>query len=144
MANGNHPINGLIDSALQNLRNLVDANTIIGQPINAADGTTIIPVSKVSFGFASGGSDLPTTKQGEPFGGGAGGGVSIQPLGFLVIHQGPADERKQDHRRPGGEPDAGDGGQVERPAQKREGAALPARPQRGTLRGGRMEAARAA
>ncbi len=88
MANGNHPINGLIDSALQNLRNLVDANTIIGQPINAADGTTIIPVSKVSFGFASGGSDLPTTKQGEPFGGGAGGGVSIQPLGFLVIHQG--------------------------------------------------------
>ena len=88
MANENHPINGLIDSALQNLRRLVDANTIIGQPVLTPDGTTIIPVSKVSFGFASGGSDLPTAKAGEPFGGGAGGGVSIQPLGFLVIREG--------------------------------------------------------
>ena len=87
MANENHPINGLIDSALQNLRRLVDANTIIGQPIQAEDAT-IIPVSKVSFGFASGGSDLPTTKAGEPFGGGAGGGVTIQPLGFLVVQGG--------------------------------------------------------
>ncbi len=87
MANENHPINGLIDSALQNLRRLVDANTIIGQPIQAEDAT-IIPVSKVSFGFASGGSDLPTAKAGEPFGGGAGGGVTIQPLGFLVVQGG--------------------------------------------------------
>ena len=87
MANENHPINGLIDSALQNLRRLVDANTIIGQPIRAEDAT-IIPVSKVSFGFASGGSDLPTAKAGEPFGGGAGGGVTIQPLGFLVVQGG--------------------------------------------------------
>ena len=87
MANENHPINGLIDSALQNLRRLVDANTIIGQPIRAEDAT-IIPVSKVSFGFASGGSDLPTAKAGEPFGGWAGGGVTIQPLGFLVVQGG--------------------------------------------------------
>ena len=91
MANGNHPINGLMDSSLQNLRKLVDADTIIGEAITTPDGTVIIPVSKVSFGFASGGSDLPTNKQGELFGGGAGGGVSVQPLGFLVIKDGKVD-----------------------------------------------------
>ena len=88
MANGNHPINGLMDSSLQNLRKLVDADTIIGEAITTPDGIVIIPVSKVSFGFASGGSDIPTSKQGELFGGGAGGGVSVQPLGFLVIKEG--------------------------------------------------------
>lgn len=80
-----HPIGDLMSSSMQNLRNLIDVNTIIGDPITTADGTTIIPVSKVSFGFASGGSDLPSGKPKDFFGGGAGGGVSIQPLAFLVI-----------------------------------------------------------
>lgn len=88
MANGNHPINGLMDSSLQNLRKLVDANTVIGEAITTPDGTLIIPVSKVSFGFVSGGSDLPATKQTDMFGGGAGGGVSVSPLGFLVVKNG--------------------------------------------------------
>lgn len=89
--NEKHPINGLMDSSLQNLRSLVDANTVIGEAITSPDGTVIIPVSKVSFGFASGGSDLPTNKQNELFGGGAGGGVSVQPLAFLVIKDGKVD-----------------------------------------------------
>ncbi|MEM1484975.1 GerW family sporulation protein [Oscillospiraceae bacterium PP1C4] len=91
MSNGSHPINGLMDSSLQNLRSLVDADTVIGEAITTPDGIVIIPVSKVSFGFASGGSDLPTNKQNELFGGGAGGGVSVQPLGFLVIKDGQVD-----------------------------------------------------
>lgn len=91
MNNESHPINGLMDSSLQNLRSLVDANTVIGEAITTPDGTVIIPVSKVSFGFASGGSDIPTSKQNELFGGGAGGGVSVQPIGFLVIKDGTVD-----------------------------------------------------
>lgn len=88
MANENHPINGLMETSLRNLRSLVDANTVIGQSITTPDGTVIIPVSKVSFGFASGGSDIPTAKASEPFGGGAGGGVSVQPMAFLVVKDG--------------------------------------------------------
>lgn len=83
-----HPINGLMDSSLQNLRKLVDANTVVGEPINTPDGTVIIPISKVAFGFAAGGADLPGQKPTESFGGGSGGGVSVQPLGFLVIADG--------------------------------------------------------
>lgn len=82
-----HPINGLMDSSMQNLRKLVDVNTIIGDPIITENGTTIIPVSKVTFGFASGGSDFPTSKPAELFGGASGGGVTIQPLGFLVVKE---------------------------------------------------------
>ena len=91
MSNTSHPINGLMDSSLQNLRSLVDANTVIGESITLPDGTVIIPVSKVAFGFASGGSDLPTKKVGDPFGGGAGGGVSVHPLAFLVVKDGKVD-----------------------------------------------------
>ncbi|MEG0898198.1 MAG: GerW family sporulation protein [Oscillospiraceae bacterium] len=83
-----HPINELLNSSMQNLRQLVDVNTIIGDPIKIDDKTTIIPISKVSFGFASGGSDLPTQKPTELFGGGSGSGVSIQPLAFLVVQDG--------------------------------------------------------
>lgn len=84
-----HPINGLMDSSMQNLRQLIDVNTIIGDAITTPDGTMIIPVSKVSFGFASGGSEFPTNKQPTtPFGGGNGGGVTIQPIAFLVIKPG--------------------------------------------------------
>ncbi len=83
-----HPIQGLMGTTMEKIRDMVDVNTIIGDPIVTPDGTTIIPVSKVSFGFASGGSDIPAKVPKEVFGGGSGAGVSIQPLGFLVVHQG--------------------------------------------------------
>lgn len=84
-----HPINSLMDTTMKKIRELVTANTIIGDPITTPDGTTVIPVSKVSYGFASGGSDLPTKKDNrECFGGGSGAGVTITPIGFLSISQG--------------------------------------------------------
>lgn len=64
---------------------MVDANTIIGTPITCEGGTTVIPISKVSFGFASGGSDLPTKVAKDMFGGGGGAGVTVTPVAFLVI-----------------------------------------------------------
>jgi sporulation protein YtfJ len=79
-----HPISEFTQSALQSLRSLVDVNTIIGDPITTPDGVVIIPVSKVSFGYASGGSDLPTQRP-DLFSGATGGGVTIQPLAFLVV-----------------------------------------------------------
>ncbi len=90
MANGEqHPINSLMDTTLEKIRQMVDSNTIIGNPINTADGSTIIPVSKVSFGFTSGGSDFVSKNAPKDlFGGGSGAGVSIQPVAFLVIHEG--------------------------------------------------------
>lgn len=83
-----HPIEGLMNSAMQKLRELVDVNTIIGDPITTPDGLMIIPVSKVTFGFGSGGSDWPTKDPKETFGGGSGGGVSINPIAFLVVSGG--------------------------------------------------------
>ena len=80
-------IAGLTDNSMKNLRNLVDSDSVIGDPITTPDGTMIIPVSKVSFGFGTGGSDLPATQK-ELFGGGAGGGVSITPVAMLVIQGG--------------------------------------------------------
>ena len=85
MSQNQHPISDFTASALSSLRSLVDVNTIVGEPIATAEGVVIIPISKVSFGYASGGSDLPTEKPKELFGGGTGGGVTIQPLAFLVI-----------------------------------------------------------
>ena len=73
---------------MQKIREMVDVNTIIGEPILSPDGTVIIPVSKVSFGFASGGSDIPSKQPKDIFGGASGAGVSIQPLAFLVVYQG--------------------------------------------------------
>ena len=80
-----HPINGLMGTSMEKIRELVDVNTIIGDPITSPDGTIIIPVSKVSFGFVAGGSDLPTKAPKEVFAGGSGAGVSVQPVGFLVV-----------------------------------------------------------
>ena len=89
MPNTNHPINGLLDTSMQNLRSLVDANTVVGEAINTPDGTTIIPVSKVSFGFASGGSDFASKHQkpggDNAFGGGSGAGVNVEPIAFLIV-----------------------------------------------------------
>lgn len=81
-------IDNLMETALKNIRNLIDVNTVIGDPIHAGNETTIIPVSKVTFGFGVGGSDFSSLdkKEKEPnFGGGAGGGMNISPVGFLVV-----------------------------------------------------------
>ena len=83
-----HAINGFIGVSMEQIRSMVDANTILGDPIHCKDGTTVIPVSKIAMGFASGGSDLPTRTSKEYFAGGAGAGMSIKPVGFLVIQNG--------------------------------------------------------
>lgn len=84
-----HPIGNLMNITMEKIKEMVDVNTIVGDPITAADGTLIIPVSKVSYGFASGGSDLPTKKESKDcFGGGSGAGVTIQPIAFLTVYQG--------------------------------------------------------
>lgn len=83
-------LNSMMDTTMEKIRQMVDVNTIIGEPVICPDGTVIIPVSKVSYGFASGGSDLPSkaNPQKEYFGGGSGAGVSIQPVAFLVVNNG--------------------------------------------------------
>lgn len=78
-----HPIEGILGVSMENIHQMVDVNTIIGDPIVKGE-TTIIPISKVSFGFASGGSDLPT-QVAEKFAGGAGAGVTVKPVAFIVI-----------------------------------------------------------
>jgi sporulation protein YtfJ len=84
-----HPINSLMDTTMEKIKEMVDVNTIIGDPITSPDGTIIIPVSKVSYGFASGGSDFPTKKENKDcFGGGSGAGVTIQPVAFLTVFRG--------------------------------------------------------
>lgn len=86
--NKQHPIGDLMSTTMQKIREMVDVNTIIGTPIQAGE-VTIIPVSKVSFGFASGGSDF-TTKSQKPeadnsFGGASGAGVNIMPIAFVIV-----------------------------------------------------------
>lgn len=89
MANENQKskINEMMGITMEKLREMGDVKTVIGDPITAGD-TTIIPVSKVSYGFASGGSDLPAKQNPkELFGGGSGAGVTVQPIAFLVINK---------------------------------------------------------
>jgi sporulation protein YtfJ len=85
----NHPINDLMSTTLQKIKEMVDANTIIGDAIPAGEGVTLIPVSRLSFGFASGGSDFATKNQkpdgSNAFGGGSGAGVTISPVAFLIV-----------------------------------------------------------
>ena len=88
MNNTEHPINDLMDVTMEKIREMVDVNTIVGTRTTCADGATIIPISKVSYGFASGGSDLPAKVEKDLFGGGSGAGISIQPVAFLVILNG--------------------------------------------------------
>ncbi len=78
----------ILASTIEKIRELVDTSTIIGEPIYAEGGTTIIPVSKVTYGFASGGADFPSKSTKELFGGGGGAGVTITPVAFLVINGG--------------------------------------------------------
>lgn len=77
----------LVETAMKKIHEIADCETVVGKPI-IADGTTIIPISKVSVGFTSGGSDLPTKGSKEMFGGGTAGGVSLQPLAFITITNG--------------------------------------------------------
>ncbi len=81
-----HPVNSLLGTTIEKIRNMIDVNTIIGEPITTKDGTTIIPVSKMAIGFASGGSDIPSKQPKNFFGGGAGAGVSVQPIAFLCVN----------------------------------------------------------
>ena len=80
--------NGILKTTIEKVRDLVDVSTIIGEPINLPDGLTIIPVSKVTYGFASGGSDFPSKNNVELFGGAGGAGITINPVAFIVIKDG--------------------------------------------------------
>ncbi|MFD2213656.1 GerW family sporulation protein [Metabacillus endolithicus] len=91
-----HPIQGLMKTAMENLKQMIDVNTIVGDPVETPDGSVILTVSKVGFGFAAGGSEFNSASKEEsdgqgqktpklPFGGGSGGGVSITPIAFLIV-----------------------------------------------------------
>ena len=98
-----HPIQGLMQTAMENIKGMVDVNTIVGDPVETSGGSVILPISKVAFGFAAGGSDFRIEEDEKssgaaagtaagaasvkmlPFGGGSGGGVSIRPIAFLVV-----------------------------------------------------------
>ncbi|ACL76095.1 GerW family sporulation protein [Ruminiclostridium cellulolyticum] len=93
-----HPIEGLMTTAMQSIKEMVDVNTIVGDAVQAPDGTVIIPISKVSFGFAAGGGDYGEDSDSNnsredksdgkfPFAGGSGAGVSINPVAFMVCGQ---------------------------------------------------------
>ncbi len=93
-----HPIEGLMKTAMENIKGMVDVNTVVGDPVETPDGTVIIPVSRVTCGFGAGGGELePEARRKNEssdeaqtpfFGGGSGAGVSVQPVGFLVVGHG--------------------------------------------------------
>ena len=91
-----HPIDTMMQTTMEQIRTMVDVNTVVGSPVNGTSGTTIIPISKVSFGFIAGGGEYQAEKHGSrsvpaetfPFAGGTGAGVSVQPVGFLVVADG--------------------------------------------------------
>lgn len=78
-------LNNLMDTAMQNVKKLVDVNTVVGEPIYTPDGTTLIPISRVSLGFGGAGADFA---QNKGYGGGTGCGVRVEPLGFIVVKEG--------------------------------------------------------
>ena len=81
----------MLENTIAKIKEMVDVNSVVGEPITTPDGVTIIPISKVSIGFGGGGSDFVSknlNKQENPFGGGAGGGVKINPVAFLIIKDG--------------------------------------------------------
>ena len=104
----NHPIEALMKTAMESIQGMVDVNTIVGDPVETQDGSVIIPITKVTCGFAAGGSEFapPEGKQNQPtqvgpegnkenkqdrnfpFGGGSGAGITVQPVGFLVVGKG--------------------------------------------------------
>ena len=78
----------MLDNTIAKIREMVDVNSVVGEPITTPDGVTIIPVSKVSVGFGGGGSDFSTKNGDNPFGGGVGAGVKVTPIAFLIIKEG--------------------------------------------------------
>lgn len=90
MESNQTPISELLGISMEKVKEMADINAIIGDPMRLDDGTTVIPISKVSYGFASGGSDLPSKSDKKLFGGGAGAGISIKPVCFLVVSNGNA------------------------------------------------------
>lgn len=83
-------VNGLLGVSMDKIKQMVDVNTVVGNPITTPDGTTVIPISRVNYGFAAGGSDLPSKSQSTEglFAGGSGAGVTVNPVAFLSIHNG--------------------------------------------------------
>ena len=79
---------GILGTSIEKIKDLVDVSTIIGDPMDLGDGIKIIPVSTVSYGFASGGSDFPSKSNAELFGGGGGAGITITPIAFIVVNNG--------------------------------------------------------
>lgn len=79
---------GILGTSIEKIKDLVDVSTIIGDPIKISETLQIIPVSKVTYGFASGGSDFPSKNNQELFGGGGGAGITISPVAFLVVNNG--------------------------------------------------------
>ena len=90
-----HPIEGIMTTTMESIRDMIDVNTVVGEPISTADGSTVVPISRVSFGFVAGGGEYPDKRAAKteaeqadaPFAGGTGAGVTVQPLGFLVTGQ---------------------------------------------------------
>ena len=86
-----HPIEALMKTAMESIKEMVDVNTVVGDPVETPDGTVIIPISRLTCGFAAGGGEYVGdggSEQGSgnlPFGGGSGGGISVSPMGFLVV-----------------------------------------------------------
>lgn len=83
-----NPLNDLMHTTMEKVREMADTNTIVGEPIVTPDGVTLIPVSKISFGFGSGGGTYGKNPNQEQFGGGSGAGVKIDPVAFLVVRDG--------------------------------------------------------
>ncbi len=79
---------GILGTSIEKIKDLVDVSTIIGDPIKISETLQIIPVSKVTYGFASGGTDFPSKSNQELFGGGGGAGITISPVAFLVVNNG--------------------------------------------------------
>jgi len=88
---GGHPIEGLMKTAMESIKQMIDVNTVVGDAVETKNGTLIIPISQVSCGFAAGGGEYETNGLGPgegylPFGGGSGAGVSVRPIGFLIVN----------------------------------------------------------
>ncbi len=84
-------IPNMLENTMAKIREMVDANSVVGEPITAADGVTIVPISKISIGFGGGGSDFAKKnahEQENPFGGGVGAGVKVTPVAFLIVKEG--------------------------------------------------------
>lgn len=102
-----HPIESIMATTMENLRDMVDVNTVVGDAVQTPDGTTIIPISKVSFGFVAGGGEYacePPAKEQTlgllPFAGGTGAGVCVTPLGFLTVSAGQVKLLPAQHDHP--------------------------------------------